>query len=227
MGPDGNAGYPLISAYLTGQELSRVFELQVLLAELMGDTYFLQISGGRMTFDRGRAVLLTLPFVDLPIPTTRAVESAELYSGQGTQDTDEYQKLNKKEQQLYHVVTDYYIASFLPMAGELLPSLELVLKDKEGNPIENLDEAIIRRDGRELKVWQAVLEYAALQPQDSTGNPLVSDYYAETSGRLIQHSIYPPMWKGLVLAIVLLASFLILGVHKLRQKRRNKIISNS
>lgn len=227
VGPDGNAGYPLISAYLTGQELSRVFELQVLLAELMGDTYFLQISGGRMTFDRGRAVLLTLPFVDLPIPTTRAVESAELYSGQGTQDTDEYQKLNKKEQQLYHVVTDYYIASFLPMAGELLPSLELVLKDKEGNPIENLDEAIIRRDGRELKVWQAVLEYAALQPQDSTGNPRVSDYYAETSGRLIQHSIYPPMWKGLVLAIVLLASFLILGVHKLRQKRRNKIISNS
>lgn len=226
-GPDGNAGYPLISAYLTGQELSRVFELQVLLAELMGDTYFLQISGGRMTFDRGRAVLLTLPFVDLPIPTTRAVESAELYSGQGIQDTDEYLEIKKKDEQLYHVVTDYYIASFLPMAGEMLPSLELVLKDKEGNPIENLDDAIIYRNGRELKVWQAVLEYAALQPQDSDGNPRISDYYAKTSGRLIQHSIYPPMWKGLALAIVLLASFLILGVHKLRQKRKNKKISDS
>lgn len=226
-GPDGKAGYPLVSVYLTGQELRRILEIQVLLAELMGDTYFLQISGARMTFDRGRAVLLTLPFIDLPVPTTMAVSSAELYTGQGIQDSEEYVKIKKRDQELYHVVTDYYIASFLPMAGELLPSLELVLKDKEGKPIEDIDEAIIYRNGRELKVWQAVLEYAAAQPRDGAGNPRISDYYADVSGRLVQQSIYPPLWKGLVLALLLLLILIVLAIRSLRIRRRARRLADT
>lgn len=226
-GPDGKAGYPLVSVYLTGKELRRAFEIQVLLAELMGDTYFLQISGARMTFDRGRAVLLTVPFIDLPVPTTMAVSSAELYTGQGIQDSEEYMKIKKKDQELYHVVTDYYIAAFLPMAGELLPSLELVLKDKEGNPIDNIDDAIIRRNGQELKVWQAVLEYAAAQPRDGAGNPRLSQYYAETSGRLVQRGIYPPLWKGLVLLLLLLPLLLALIIRSLIIRRRALRLRNT
>jgi len=56
------------------------------------------------------------------------------------------------------------------MAGEMLPSLELIMKDKDGNPID-VEDAIIYRDGEELKVWEAVLEYAAAQPKDAQGNP--------------------------------------------------------
>lgn len=226
-GPDGKAGYPLVSVYLTGKELRRAFEIQVLLAELMGDTYFLQISGARMTFDRGRAVLLTVPLIDLPVPTTMAVSSAELYTGQGIQDSEEYMKIRKRDQELYHVITDYYIAAFLPMAGELLPSLELVLKDKDGNPIENIDDAIIRRNGQELKVWQAVLEYAAAQPRDGAGNPRIRDYYAETSGRLVQQSIYPPLWKGLVLLLLLLPLMLALIIRSLIIRRRARRLEDT
>jgi len=150
-GPDGTPGYPMVSVYFTGEELRRIFEVQVLLAELMGDTYFLQVSGGRLTYDPNRAVLFTVPFLDLPLPTTMAVLSGELYTGAGIQDTQEYVKVEKGDQQLYHVVTDYYIAAFLPMAGEMLPSLELIMKDKDGNPID-VEDAIIYRDGEELKV---------------------------------------------------------------------------
>jgi UDP-sugar diphosphatase len=223
-GPDGKAGYPMVSVYLTGQELRRIFEVQVLLAELMGDTYFLQISGARMTYDPGRAVLLTVPFLDLPIPTTMAVLSGELYAGEGIQDTEEYVKIKKRDQELYHVVTDYYIAAFLPMAGELLPSLELVLKDKAGNPIENIDEAIIYRNGRELKVWQAVLEYAAAQPLNSQGHPQIPSYYADTAGRLVPISTFPPLWVWLLLALAVLAGAIYLAIRGLKKRRRSKTV---
>ena len=221
-GPDGQAGYPLVSIYLTGQELRRVCEIQVLLAELMGDTYYLQFSGVRMTFDRGRAVLLTLPLVDLPVPTTRAVEKAELYTGPGVQAGDQYRPLKKRDKELYHLVTDYYLVAFLPMVGDLLPSLEVVPKDKTGKPIEDFDQAIIYREDKELKVWEAVLEYAAAQPLDSAGNPRIAPVYAQTAGRLVQNSIYPPLWKGLVLALFLLPLLFIFLSRWLRRRRVKK-----
>ena len=46
-------------------------------------------------------------------PTTMAVLSAELYAGEGIQDTEEYQ-LAKNDQQLYHL---------LPTLHRLLPAL--------------------------------------------------------------------------------------------------------
>lgn len=224
-GPDGTPGYPLVSAYLTGQELRRLFEVQVLLAELMGDTYFLQFSGARMIYDPDRAVLFTVPFLDLPIPTTMAVLSAELYAGEGIQDTEEYIRLAKNDQQLYHIVTDYYIASFLPMVGEMLPSLGLVMKDEHGNPIVDLDDAIIYRNGHELKVWQAVVEYAASQPLDNEGNPRISPYYAATAGRLVtKHTV--PLWIWLVLILAVVVALVVVIVRAARhRKRRRKLVA--
>lgn len=224
-GPDGTPGYPMVSVYFTGEELHRIFEVQVLLAELMGDTYFLQISGGRMSYDPNRAVLFTVPFLDLPIPTTMAVLEGELYTGEGVQGGDEFARI-KKDDTLYHVVTDYYIAAFLPMAGEMLPSLELVMKDKEGNPV-SVDEAIIYRDGRELKVWQAVLEYAAAQPLDSDGNPRIQEYYTTTSGRLMEVKTFPPLWVWLVLILLAVITLIVFAVRAIRRRRRQTRTVNS
>ncbi|MTI96618.1 MAG: hypothetical protein FH749_14285 [Firmicutes bacterium] len=220
-GPDGTAGYPMVSVYFTGEELRRIFEVQVLLAELMGDTYFLQMSGGRIQYDPGRAVLLTVPFLDIPVPTTRAVSSAELYVGDGIQDSEEFVAIEKGDEALYHVVTDYYIAAFLPMVGDMLPSLELILKDKAGNPIDDLDDAIIYRDGSELKVWQAVLEFAAAQPLDDQGNPRIPEYYAATADRLIEEHLMP-LWIWLIIALVLLVALIWLLVRLIRRRRRQK-----
>ena len=61
------------------------------------------------------------------------------------------------------MVTDSYILSFLPMVGEMLPMLEIEPKDSSGNPVpvEELDKLIVKVGGEELKVWQAVVEFAA------------------------------------------------------------------
>lgn len=219
-GPDGTAGYPMVSVWFTGEELRRIFEVQVLLAELMGDTYFLQISGGKLEYDPNRAVLFTIPFLDIPLPSTRAVMSAMMYTGTGVQDLDgtAYVPIEKGDETLYHVVTDYYIAAFLPMVGDMLPSLELILKDKDGNPIEDLDDAIIYRDGRELKVWQAVLEYAAAQPKDSQGNARIPDYYSATAARLVHVKTIPLLlWPALGLAG--LVSLIVWAIVRRKRKK--------
>lgn len=217
-GPDKQPGYPLVSVWFTGEELRRIFEVQVLLAELMGDTYFLQMSGARITYAPNRAIMFTVPFAGIPVPSTRAVLKAELFTGTGLQGEEGFVEVKKGDTQLYHVVTDYYIASFLPMVGDMLPSLKLVLKDKDGQEITNLDDAIIYRDGEELKVWQAVMEYAAAQPKDAEGNPWIPQYYQTTSGRLNQvKALSVLFWPLIGLGVVVTG-----GVVLIRRKRKKQ-----
>jgi UDP-sugar diphosphatase len=219
-GPDKLPGYPLVSVWFTGEELRRIFEVQVLLAELMGDTYFLQISGARLTYAPNRAIMFTVPFAGIPVPSTRAVLKAELFTGTGLQGEEDFVEIKKGDTQLYHVVTDYYIASFLPMVGDLLPSLRLVLKDKDGKEITNLDDAIIYRDGKELKVWQAVMEYAASQPKDAEGNPWIPNYYQTTSGRLNQVKALSVLFWPLIGLGVVVAGGVFLIIRRKRRKKR-------
>ena len=67
IGPDGYAGYPIVSVYLTGEEVRRALEVAVLLAQSMGDTYFLNFSGLRYDYDPRNAVLFTIPVLDQPL----------------------------------------------------------------------------------------------------------------------------------------------------------------
>jgi 2',3'-cyclic-nucleotide 2'-phosphodiesterase (5'-nucleotidase family) len=188
-GNDGYAGYPLVSVYLSGDELARLMEVAVLLKELMGNTYFLQFSGLRYDYNPKNAILFTIPIMDQPLPSTRAVTKVELFSGDGVQPAEgdeDYIKIKKGDKQLYHVVTDSYILSFLPVIGDILPSLEVVPKNANGEPIDltNPDEYIVHRNGMELKVWQTVVEYALSQEKGDDGIPVMPGYYVDTSGRI-------------------------------------------
>ncbi len=229
IGPDGDAGYPIVSVYLTGEEMRRVLEVAALLSEMLGDTYFLQFSGLRYDYNPNNAVLFTIPIIDQPLPSTMifpsgAVISAERYSGEGRQVDDDslYVPLERGDEELYCLVTDTYILSFLPMVGEMMPQLDLVLKDSAGNPVpdDQLDSLIVYTDGQELKVWATVLEYAASQPQGPSGLPEIEVYYAATAGRINQvWSIPLVTWPLLILlAIVALIVFLVL-----RRRKRNKV----
>ncbi len=81
-GEDGYPGYSIVSLHLTGEEIRRMLEVAALLQDQMGDTYFLQFSGLRFSYNPDNAVLFNVPFIDQPIPTTRAVLEAELFSGE-------------------------------------------------------------------------------------------------------------------------------------------------
>jgi 5'-nucleotidase / UDP-sugar diphosphatase len=214
-GPDGTPGYPLVSVWLTGEEVRRVLEISVLLSELMRNSYYLQVSGVRMRYDPARAILFRIPFRGTPIPTGRAVLHAERETEHG------YVPLARREGGLYHVVTDYYVASFLPMVGQMLPSLALVPKDRAGHPIANIDDAVVQRDGRPLATWQAVLEHAVAQPADADGVPRVAPAYAGVAGRLVQTRGMPLWLPPLLLMAALTAGAALL----LRRRRRRPVAS--
>ncbi len=206
-GTDGNGGYPIVSFYLTGEEIYRVLEVAALLSETMGDNYFLQFSGLRYYYNPKDVVLFNVPIKNIPIPSTRAVKKAEIYRSNGIQSdkSKEYIELDRKDKKLYHVVTDSYILSFLPMAGKLAPKLDIVPKDREGNPLtmDEFDKLIVYKEDKQLKVWQTVVEYAALQKLDKDGYPTISNYYENTSGRINPiNTISIVTWPILVLIII-------------------------
>lgn len=212
-GPDGSPGYPIISVWLTGDEVRRVLELSILLSEVLGGSYFLQVSGLRARYDPGRAVLFRVPFAGIPIPTGRAVLSAERDSS-GTP-----VPMERGDERLYHVVTDRYVAAFLPMVGELVPRLAVVPKDARGAPIADIDRAIVHREGQPLAAWQSVLEYAAAQPMDSTRHPRIPERYAAPAGRLSRERGVP-LWIFPVLALIALVGGLVALIVRIRRRRR-------
>lgn len=225
-GKDGYAGYPIVSTYLTGEELRRALEVAALLKELMGNTYFIQFSGITYDYNPVNTVLLTVPFIDLPVPTTRAVKRAELYTGDGIQPAPwdakegDYIPLEKGDEQLYNVVTDLYFLSFLPMAGDLLPQLEIVPKTEEGEPvpIDELSRLIVHYpDGRELKGWETLVRYAAAQPYGEDGFPLIDASYEETSARINPVGGFPYVAWVYIFLIAVAA-----GIFYLVRRRINK-----
>jgi 5'-nucleotidase/UDP-sugar diphosphatase len=226
-GLDGRPGCPIASVYLTGEEVRRVLEITVLLQKFMGDSYFLHFSGLRYSYNPANAVLLTVPFVNLPIPTTRAVTGAELYTGDEIQPSNNegYVALKRGDGELYHLVTDAYLLLFLPVVTDLLPQLEVVPKNADGEPVplDRLDELIIRHpDGGELKVWEVVLMYAAAQLPGGDGIPQIPDYYAAVAGRITKVWTFPLIgWLLLILAAI------VAGIIYLVLRRRKRRISRN
>jgi len=207
-GLDGRPGCPIASVYFTGEEVRRVLEITILLQEFMGDSYFIHFSGLRYSYNPTNAVLLTVPFVNLPVPTTRAVTSAELYTGDEIQpvNSEKYIPLKRGDEELYHLVTNAYLLLFLPLVTDMLPQLEVVPKNADGEPVplDKIDELIIRHaDGRELKVWEAVVIYAAAQLPGVDGIPQIPDYYEDVAGRINKTWTFPLIgWLFLILAVI-------------------------
>jgi 5'-nucleotidase / UDP-sugar diphosphatase len=212
-GPDGAAGYPIASVYLTGEETRRMLEVAVLLAELMGDTYFLQFSGLRYDYNPDNTILFSVPVINQPLPSSRAVISADFYTGEGYQsmvDNGQYRPIQRGDEHLYRLVTDTYILSFLPMVGDLLPHLSIAPKNADGEvvPLDQFDQFIVHwPDGQELKVWQTVVEYAASQPVGADGLPQIPPYYQDTLNRINQVSSFP-----YIVLVYLLLAVILLGI---------------
>ena len=222
-GRDGYPGCPIVAVYLTGEEVRRVLEITILLQEFMGDSYFLHFSGLRYSYNPTNAVLLTVPFVNLPVPTTRAVTSAELCTGDEIQpvNSEKYIPLKRGDEELYHLVTNAYLLLFLPLVTDMLPQLEVVPKNADGEPVplDRIDELIIRHaDGRELKVWEAVVIYSA-QLSGEGVVPQIPNYYAGVAGRINKIWTFPLVgWLLLILAVIV-AGIIYLVIHRRKHKK--------
>ncbi|NWF77274.1 MAG: 5'-nucleotidase C-terminal domain-containing protein [Chloroflexi bacterium] len=223
-GLDGYPGCPIVSVYLTGEEVRRLLEVNILAQRFMGDSAFLQFSGLRYSYNPANAVLFTIPFINLPIPTTRAVTRAEIYTGEGIQPvkSEGYVPLKRGDERLYHLVTDGYVLLCLPLVKDILPQIEIVPKNADGEPVppERFDQLIVREsDGTELKVWEAVVSYAASQLAEPEEVPRIPDYYEGVVGRINKTWTFPLLAWVILILVVIVAGIAFLVWRRRKRKR--------
>ena len=135
-------------------------------------------------------------------------------------------------------MTDLYTGQMFGSVNKMSYGLlSLEPKDQDGNPIENLEDHIIKEDGKELKAWDAIARYMrSFDDTDGDGIANVSKYYASThehkvvddSKNIIDLIKKPNKFSAMVVAIVLVIILLIILlvllickiVHKIKNKNR-------
>lgn len=212
IGKDQIPGYPLISVYLTGEELRTAAEVDASVSPLMSGTR-LYCSGLGFSFEQNRMIL-------------NKTTDVWLIDRQGNREELEDNKL-------YRVVTDLYSGQMLGTVTDVSKGiLKLVPKDKNGNPISNFEDCILYENGQEIKNWIAVARYMTYM-QDTQGGVAAS--YESTYGRknagdsnniavLLKHpNKIAIVIYTVLLIVVLLAVMLIIKIHRrIQRKRGNK-----
>ena len=166
IGKDGVAGYPLINAYLTGKELKLVAEVDASVSDFM-TTARLYCSGLNFTYNPHRMILNKV--TDCYLTRT---------DGERTEIQDD---------KLYHVVTDLYTGQMLGSVMKMSYGLlSLEPKDKDGKPIENLEDQAVMEGDKELKAWDAIARYMqSFKDTDGDGIANVPEYYASLHDRKV------------------------------------------
>ncbi len=217
-GPDGVPGYPLVSVYLTGEELKTAAEIDASVSDYM-TTARLYISGMNFTFNPNRMILNKVTDIYLTDADGNRVEI--------------------EDDKLYRVVADLYSGQMLSAVTDMSYGLlSLVPKYADGTPIDDFEDVILMEDGKELKAWAAIAGYMESFPDtDGDGIADVPAYYSglhdrkaiEDSRNLADLLKHPNKFSIIIAAVVLLLVILILllvtGIVKLVkriQKRRSK-----
>ena len=221
IGKDGVAGYPLINAYLTGKELKLVAEVDAFISDFM-TTARLYCSGLNFAYNPHRMILNKVTDCYL----TRA-------DGERTEIEDD---------KLYHVVTDLYTGQMLGSVMKMSYGLlSLEPKDKDGNPIENLEDHAVMEGDKELKAWDAIARYMqSFDDADGDGIANVSEYYATTHDRKVVDDSKnildlvkkPNKFTAIIVCIGLIIIIIIVLVVSLirkivRKSRKKKNIHNT
>lgn len=213
IGPDGVPGYPLISIYLTGEELKTAAEVDASISPMM-NTAQLYMSGLSYTFNPNRLIL-------------NKITDVSLKDMEGNVEELENDKL-------YRVVADLYSGQMLSaVSDQSFGILSVTPKDAQGNPIENLEDFIVYDNGQEVKAWVAVAHYMeTLASGDGEGE--IPAYYNENQGRktMDDDNSLGAILKNpnkiaiaavcILLAVIALLVLLVVLIVKLVKRRRRK-----
>lgn len=166
IGADGVPGYPLISVYLTGEELKTLAEIDASISDYM-TTARIYASGLQYSFHPDRMILNKVTDVHLTDADGNPIEI--------------------EDDKLYRVVADLYSGQMLSAVTDMSYGLlSLVPKYADGTLIEDLEDAIIKEDGKELKAWDAIARYMASFPDtDKDGIANVPVAYSKEQGRKV------------------------------------------
>lgn len=215
IGEDGVPGYPLLSVYVTGEELKLIAEVDASISDLM-TTARLYNAGLQFEFNPNRLIL-------------NRVTDCYLVDADGNREEIENDKL-------YRIVSDMYSGQMLGGVTSLSYGLlSIELKNADGTPLESLEDAIIYVEGEELKAWTAIANYMDSFPDtDGDGISNVPEYYEGKQGRktiedskniidlMKNPNKYAAMIIGVIAAVILLLIALILLIKKLVKKAVTK-----
>lgn len=166
IGLDGVPGYPLISMYLTGAELKTGAEIDASMSDMM-TTARLYLSGINFSFNPHRLIL-------------NKVTDCYMTDRNGN-------RMEIQDDRLYRVICDLYSGQMLGAVTDVSYGiLSIQPKFADGTPIENIEDAIITSNGRELKAWAAIAGYLeSCEDTDGDGIANVPVSYAQAQGRKI------------------------------------------
>lgn len=215
IGADGVPGYPLISVYLTGEELKIAAEIDASVSDYM-TTARLYVSGLNFSFNPNRMIL-------------NKVTDVYLVDNDGN-------RVDLEDDKLYRVVADLYSGQMLSAVTDMSYGLlSIVPKDANGNPIENFEDVIIMEGDKELKAWDAIARYMQSFPDtDGDGIANIPVSYSEMEGRkqvedsknildLIKNpNKYAVMIVAIVVIVILLVVFIVRLVVKLIKRIKKK-----
>ena len=207
IGEDMIPGYPLISVYLSGAELKTVAEIDASVSDFMASAR-LYSDGLYWSYNPHRMLL-------------NKVTDVWLCDG-------EEQRTELEDDRLYRVVTDYYTSQMLGSVTDLsFGLLSIVPKFSDGTPITDFADAIVMRDGQELKAWVAIARYmGSFEDTDGDGIGNAPAKYGTLEGRKVVEDsrnilnlLKNPnkfffMIIGAVLAVILVAIILLLLIVK-------------
>ncbi len=215
IGADGVPGYPLISLYLTGEELKIAAEIDASVSDLM-KTARLYISGMHFSYNPNRMFL-------------NRVTDVYLVGADGG-------RVEIEDDRLYRVVADLYSGQMLGAVTDMSYGLlSLVPKYADGTPITDFEDAILYEDGREMKAWAAIAGYMESFP-DVSGDGVadVPASYGEWQGRkvveedtslgarLSHPNRFTAMIVGVALVLIIVVVLLVVFVVKLIRRMRRK-----
>ena len=177
IGADRITGYPLVSVYLTGEELKTAAEIDASISPIM-TTAQLYPSGMKWVYNPNRLIL-------------NRVTEAYLTNKEGEGISEGYyDNLEEiQDEQLYRVVSGLYSAQMLgAVESQSKGILKITPKDRDGNKITDFEKHIIHNtDGAEVKEWYALASYLESFDTGSEGVSEVPAWYNETQGRKVEH----------------------------------------
>jgi len=167
IGPDGIPGCPLVKTYLTGEELKIVAEIDGSISELISYAR-LYTSGMNFTYNPNRLIL------------NKVTDCYLVKNGEREEIEDD---------KLYCVVSDLSSAQMLGSVTDMSYGLlKIIPKFEDGTPVEDYEDLIVTRDGKEVKAWVAMANYInSFADEDGDGIGDVPDEYAEEQGRKVVH----------------------------------------
>lgn len=212
IGQDEIPGYPLLAVYLTGVELKMVAEIDASISDFMTtarlytDGMYWHYNPNRMLLNKATDVF----FVN-----------------------NQEERVEIENDKLYLVVSDLYSAEMLGGVTDLsMGLLSIVPKFADGTPIENYEDAIIRKGDQELKAWVAIADYmSSFIDTDGDGIGNVAAKYGELEGRKVVEDSKnildlvknPNKFFFMIVGIILLLLAIVAGVVVLIVKIVKKV----